>query len=128
MKRTFILLCLIFLFSWLLFASINFSIEDIVTKNDGFVYLKLKNNSNEIYYVKNPDDIFLTLYINNIKRAEFKIKYISQNFFFPDQTLYFKTNFKAIGSFKIKVIINKYKKIKETKYTDNSIEKVINGK
>lgn len=123
-----ILFSVMFIFiNLLLYPSINFGINKILVKENGFVFVELENKSTQNYHIKNPNYVFLSIYINNIKRAEYKIKYINKSFFKPNNILLFKTNFKAIGRFKIKAIINEKKLIKETDYNDNISEKEING-
>jgi len=128
MRKIVIFFVMIFFINLVLHATINFSINRILINENGFIFIELKNNSTQDYKIKNPNNIFLSIYINNIKRAEFSTKYINKSFFRPNSILLFKTNFKSIGSFIIKAVINEKRLIKESNYNDNILEKQINGK
>ncbi len=103
----------------------DFKVTDILVHIDKFIYIKINNNSNFNFQIKPElnEIIFLTIYINKLKRAEYKLKYIDKKLFTNNSTIFFKTNFRAQPSLNIKVEINREKTIPESNYINNSMEK-----
>ena len=107
----------------------DLEVENISLHKNGFVHITLKNKSP----VKIPvpptikEKIFLVIYIDNLKRAEYKLKYINPKLFLPNGLLRFRTNFRVPPGIKMKMKaeINKAKIIKELNYRNNRLEKVL---
>ena len=106
----------------------DFIVSDIVVRPNRFIYIKLHNRSNNSIEItkQQGEVIFLTLYINNIKRAEYKAKYLDKQLWLKNSTIFFRTNFRLIDALKIKVEINREKGIPESSLTNNTLEKSLN--
>jgi hypothetical protein len=106
----------------------DFVVSDILVRPNKFIYIKLQNrSSHSISLTKEQgEQIFLTLYINNIKRAEYKAKYLDKRLWQGNSTIYFRTNFRLIDQLKIKVEINRERAISESLFNNNSLEKSLN--
>ncbi len=106
----------------------DFIAADIMVKADQFIHIKLQNKSTVNYSVTEElkEKIFLTIYINNIKRAEYKIKYIDLNLFKPKGTILFRTNFRMQKGLNIKVEVNPLKVIPESNFLNNQLVKQLN--
>lgn len=104
----------------------DFKVTDILVHIDKFIYIKIDNNSNFNFQLKPElnEIIFLTIYINKLKRAEYKLKYIDKKLFTSNSTIFFKTNFRAQPNLNIKVEINIKKIIPESNYLNNFMEKI----
>jgi len=107
----------------------DFKVTDILVNTDKFIYIKINNDSNFNFQIrpKLNEIIFLTIYINKIKRAEYKLKYIDKKLFLGNSTIFFETNFRAQHNLSIKVEINKVKVIPELNYLNNSMEKILDN-
>jgi hypothetical protein len=106
----------------------DFIAADITVKADQFIHIKLQNKSTFNYSItpELKEKIFLTIYINNIKRAEYKIKYIDPKLFKPKGTILFRTNFRVQKGLNIKVQINRLKVIPESDFLNNQLIKQFN--
>lgn len=106
----------------------DFVVSDIVVRPNKFIYIKLQNRSSHSISLtkKQGELIFLTLYINNIKRAEYKAKYLDKRLWQGNSTIYFRTNFRLIDQLKIRVEINRERGIPESLFNNNSLEKNVN--
>lgn len=105
----------------------DFVISDILVLHQDFIYIKIENRSS-IPVLSSPEQLnkpFLVIYINNIKRAEYKFKYMDQRLFLPNSSINFRTNFRAQGNLQIKAEINGIKLIPESNYQNNIFIKVI---
>jgi hypothetical protein len=107
----------------------DFVVSDILVQGDGFLYIKLKNHSPTAVGIKpnQREKVFLTIYINNLKRAEYKIKYLDNKLFKPGGTILFRTNFRLQKSVTVRVEINSAKIIIEKNYANNRLAKQISG-
>jgi hypothetical protein len=103
----------------------DFIAADIMVEADQFIHIKLQNKSSVNYPITPElnEKIFLTIYINNIKRAEYKIKYIDPKLFKPKGTILFRTNFRMQKGLDIKVEINPLKVIPESDFLNNQLVK-----
>jgi len=103
----------------------DFIAADIMVEADQFIHIKLQNKSSVNYPITPElnEKIFLTIYINNIKRAEYKIKYIDPKLFKPKGTILFRTNFRMQKGLLIKVEINPLKVIPESDFLNNQLVK-----
>ncbi|UCH94368.1 MAG: hypothetical protein JSV88_29430 [Candidatus Aminicenantes bacterium] len=103
----------------------DFVVPGIVVQADQFIHIKLKNKSTTHYPItpELKEKIFLTIYINNIKRAEYKIKYIDPKLFKSGGTILFPTNFRMQKGLNIKVEINRLKVIPESDFSNNKLIK-----
>jgi hypothetical protein len=109
----------------------DFTVTDIFTKPDNFVQIKLQNRSATDVPIQPAlkEKIFLTIYIDNIKRAEYKLKYMDQRLFKKRGTVFFRTNFRTQKGMRLKVKahVNPQKIIKETNFLNNSLQKTLQG-
>lgn len=107
----------------------DFTVSDIIVDTNKFIYIKINNNSNFNFQIKPElnENIFLTIYINKIKRAEYKLKYIDKKLFLGNSTIFFKTNFRAQSNLNVEVEINKEKIIPESNYLNNFMEKKLSN-
>jgi len=103
----------------------DFIPADIMVKADQFIHIKLQNKSTVNYSItpELKEKIFLTIYINNIKRAEYKIKYIDAKLFRPKGAILFRTNFRMQKGLNIKVEVNRLKVIPESNFLNNQLVK-----
>lgn len=103
----------------------DFVVGDIKVMKDKFIYIKLRNRSGSDFKVTPAikEKIFLAIYINNIKRAEYKVKYIDPKLFKKKGAILFRTNFRIRTGLKIKVEINRLKIIPETDFSNNTLTK-----
>jgi hypothetical protein len=106
----------------------DFIAADIMVEADQFIHIKLQNKSTVNYSITPElnEKIFLTIYINNIKRAEYKIKYIDPKLFKPKGTILFRTNFRMQKGIDIKVEVNPLKVIPESDFLNNQLVKQLN--
>ncbi len=109
-------------------ASHDFAVTGIIKGSDHFVRVKLKNLSKDPVKITRElkEKIFLSLFINNIKRAEFKLKYIDPKLFRPGGSVLLRTNFRLPGGgqkVNIKVSLNPGKIIPERNYSNNTLGK-----
>lgn len=130
-KRVWIFLTLLFLYGVGGIIANNkpdFIVADLDVKKDRFIHIKLQNKSavNSLITPELKEKIFLTVYINNIKRAEYKIKYIDPQLFKPKGTVLFRTNFRMQKGLNIKIEINRLKVIPESNFLNNKLIKKLN--
>jgi hypothetical protein len=99
----------------------DFIAVDILVQADQFIHIKLQNKSagDCVIPPELKEKIFLTIYINNIKRADYKIKYIDSKLFKAKGTILFPTNFRVQKGLNIAVEINPLKVIPESDYLNN---------
>jgi hypothetical protein len=105
----------------------DFVVPDIVTQPDQFVHVILHNRSgvNCTIRPKLKEKIFLVLYINNVKRAEYKLKYLNPKLFKPNGKIRFRTNFRKQKGLKLRVVVNPLKIMQESNFSNNTKEKII---
>ena len=99
----------------------DFIISEILVQTDRFIHIKLQNKSTADCPISAElkEKIFLVIYINNIKRAEYKIKYIDSKLFKPNGVTLFRTNFRMQKGLNLKVEINLLKVIPESDFSNN---------
>ncbi len=110
----------------------DFTVTDVFAKQDNFIYIKLQNLSP---HGLNPtqitpgikEKIFLTIYIDNIKRSEYKLKYMDKRLFGKKSTILFRTNFRTQKGLElnVKAHVNPLKLIGETNFFNNTLGKKI---
>lgn len=99
-------------------------IKDIVVGSKGFIYIELENLGDDIpLQAEWQEKVFLTIYINNLKRAEYKLKYIDATLFKKQGKLLFPTNFRVPQKLEIKAVINEPPLFSETDVTNNELSK-----
>jgi hypothetical protein len=105
----------------------DFRVSDILVLNDKFIAITLENISGEKWNLtpEAKEQIFLTVYIDRIRRAEYKAKYLDQTLFLPKSRILFKTNFRLFQPLGIRVEINRDRFIPESDYQNNSLEKTL---
>ena len=103
----------------------DFKINDVLLLQDGFIALKIENSSSQDCLLPETvrDRIFLSLAINGVKRAEYKIKAMDPTIFLKSSFIIFKTNFRAGKPLKIRVEVNGEKAIPESDFNNNVLEK-----
>jgi hypothetical protein len=103
----------------------DFKASDIIVLQDGFIALKIENSSTQDYIVppQSREKIFLSLAINGVKRAEYKVKAIDPTIFLKSSFIVFKTNFRAGQPLKIRVEVNGEKAVPEIDFSGNILEK-----
>lgn len=107
----------------------DFIVSDIVVKPDQFIHIKLQNRSPVNVQVPGTikEKVFLSIYNNNIKRAEYKLKYMDQKLFKPKGTILFRTNFRMQKGLRIKVEVNPLKIIPESNFLNNTLSKQLDN-
>ncbi len=105
----------------------DFTVIDIIAKKDNFIYIKLQNLSIHDFPVTPglKEKIFLTIFINNVKRSEYKLKYIDKKLFLKKSAILFRTNFRMRKglNLKVKVQLNRLRIIHESNFLNNTLEK-----
>ncbi len=103
----------------------DFRISDALVLQDGFIALKIENSATQdvILPPQSREKIFLSLTINGIKRAEYKIKAIAPTIFLRSSFIIFKTNFRIGKPLKIRVEVNGEKAVPESDFSNNILEK-----
>ncbi len=111
---------------------VDFLVENIEIPENGFIHIKLANRSGSAITLSPQllEKTFVTIDINNIRRAEYKVKYIDRRLFQPQGRVLLRTNFRVQGQQRIKIVCNPQRIIEETNYNNNTLEKTIrpNGK
>ena len=105
----------------------DFVISDILVLHQDFIHIKIENRS-FVKVLSSQEQLnkpFLVIYINNIKRAEYKLKYMDQQLFLPNSRINFRTNFRVHGKMQIKAEVNGIKIIPESNYKNNILTKMI---
>lgn len=109
----------------------DFAVTEIFIKQDKFIHVKLQNLSAFDVPIQPElkEEIFLTIYIDDIKRTEYKLKYLDQKLFMKRSTIFFRTNFRVQKGLhlKIKIQLNPLKCINETNFLNNTMEKTLLG-
>lgn len=127
MKRALLFFFVIFYLNSILISAHNpdFIVSRILIGNNNFIYIELKNRSTQNCKITPElnEKIFLTIYINNIKRAEYKLKYINKKLFEKNSTILFRTNFRLKNQLNIKVEINIKRIIPESNFLNNILNK-----
>jgi hypothetical protein len=110
----------------------DFAVESIQIPANGFIHIKLANRSAAAVALSPQilEKTFVTVYINNIRRAEYKVKYIDRRLFQPQGRILLRTNFRIQGQQRIKIVCNQQRIFKEINFHNNILEKTIrpNGK
>lgn len=104
----------------------DFVIGDILTIDQGFIYIDIENRS-AVTVPITPELMekpFLVIYLNRIKRAEYRLKYLDPRLFQKNGRIRFRTNFRAQGDLQMKVEINGSRVISETNYQNNVFVKI----
>lgn len=103
----------------------DFIITEIIAKPNQFIYLKLMNRSNISVKIsqEQKEKIFIVIYINQIKRTEYKLKYIDAKLFQKNSTILMRTNFRFTTPIRMKIEINKARLIPESNYKNNALVK-----
>lgn len=101
----------------------DFLISDIQPLDQGFIYITIENRSPVTVHITPElmEKPFLVIYLNRIKRAEYRLKYLDPRLFQKNSRLRFRTNFRAQGDLQMKVEINGSRVITETNYQNNVI-------
>lgn len=103
----------------------DFRTSDILVLQDGFIALKIENSANTDFVLapQSRDKVFLTLAINGVKRAEYKVKAMDPTIFLKRSFIVFKTNFRSGQPMRIRVELNEEKAVPEADFSNNILEK-----
>jgi hypothetical protein len=108
----------------------DFAVTGIEAGPQGFIYIKLENRSPKALKPKTEsmEKAILTIYINNLKRAEYKLKYLDPQLFRAGGRISLRTNFMAGKELLLKVEFNGQRVIAESDYRNNVLIKGISFK
>lgn len=103
----------------------DFRTSDILVLQDGFIALKIENSANSDFALAPlaRDKVFLSLAINGVKRAEYKVKAMDPTIFLKRSFIVFKTNFRSGQLLRIRVELNGEMAVPETDFSNNILEK-----
>lgn len=104
----------------------DFAVTGIMV-NGGFVTIELKNKSTGAVPLTPAlkEKVFLIVYINNLKRAEYKIKYLDPKLFKKQGKILLRTNFRAQKPVNVRAEVNLLKVIPERNFSDNRLTKTV---
>jgi len=103
----------------------DFRTSDILVLQDGFIALKIENSAANDHALtpQAREKVFLSLAINGVTRAEYKVKTMDPTIFLRHSFIVFKTNFRAFQPLRIRVELNGEKALPETDFSNNILEK-----
>ncbi len=109
-------------------AAPDFAVTGIKGEKNNFVYIKLENRAPQPVKITPAlrEKIFLTIYIDNVKRAEYKVKHIDPKLFRGKSVVRLRTNFRfqsALVNRLFKIEVNPGKIIPEKNYRNNTLSK-----
>lgn len=128
LKKVFLVIFLALAFTYVFAeAPADFAVEAIQIPRNGFIHIKLANRSPNAVSLspQTMEKTFVTVYINNIRRAEYKVKYIDRRLFQPQGQILLRTNFRVQGPQRIKIVCNQQRIFKEINFSNNILEKTI---
>lgn len=104
----------------------DFCVTKIMVRG-GFVTIELKNKSTGDVPLTPAlkEKVFLIVYINNLKRAEYKIKYLDPKLFKKQGKILLRTNFRAQKPVNVRAEVNPLKVIPERNFSDNRLTKTV---
>ncbi|MCU0237249.1 MAG: hypothetical protein MUC72_09225 [Acidobacteria bacterium] len=119
------------LFLWLALTMLggadlpDFRTSDILVLQDGFIALKIENSADSDLALppQARDKVFLSLAINGVRRAEYKVKAMDPTIFLRRSFIVFKTNFRSGQPMRIRIELNSEKAVPETDFSNNILEK-----
>jgi len=105
----------------------DFAVRDIRIGLDGFLEILLENLSSYPVPVSKDQEekTFLTVYIQDERRAEYKLKYMPPGLFFPRGKAIWKTNFRFNHRVRVRTEINLPAVIAETIVENNRLAKIL---
>jgi hypothetical protein len=103
----------------------DFRTSDILVLQDGFIALKIENSAHSDHALAPQvlDKIFLSLAINGVTRAEYKVKAMDPTIFLKRSFIVYKTNFRSGKSMRVRVELNREKVVPESDFSNNTFEK-----
>jgi len=103
----------------------DFAITDIKLGPEGFLEIHIANRSAEIHEPANKENekTFLTITIEDVRRAEYKLKYMPLHLFQPLGKVTWKTNFRLGWSVRVHAQVKLPPLIPETRIEDNRLTK-----
>jgi hypothetical protein len=108
----------------------DFVVTDILRDKDSFICIKIQNLSPvdtdlSLITPETKEKIFLTIFINNTKRSEYKLKYMDMKLFKQRGSILFRTNFRLQQGpeLRVKAHINPQNIIQEINSINNTFEK-----
>lgn len=110
-------------------AKPDFKPGDILILADRFLAVRLQNDSGIVCTLdeRNRECIMLVIYINGIRRAEYKAKYLDPTLFQPHSSVIVRTNFRITADpLHIRAIVNPNRSLAEDRFQNNALEKVMN--
>lgn len=105
----------------------DFAVTDFIQHTDGFIYVKLENKSDTSLNLQEAvlNKIFLVIYIDSIKRAEYKLKYFDRQLFTAKSQVLFRTNFRSRSKIILRAEINMGRIFAESIFHNNILERSI---
>lgn len=110
----------------------DFAVTDILKDKDNFICIKIRNLSpfdtdTSQITTEAKEKIFLTIFINNTKRSEYKLKYMDMNLLKKNSTILFRTNFRLLQGpeLTVKAHVNPQTIIQEINSLNNTLEKKV---
>lgn len=103
----------------------DFKTGEVIVLEDGFIALKIENAAERDFPLPPEirDRIFLSLAINGVKRAEYKVKAVDATLFQKRSFIIFKTNFRAGQPLRLRVELNGERAVPESDFSNNVLEK-----
>lgn len=102
----------------------DFRTSGVLLVQDGFIALKIENSSPRDWMptAADRDKVFISLFINGIKRAEYQVKSVDPTIFLGHSLIVFKTNFRVITPLRIRVVCNGERALPESDFSNNTLE------
>lgn len=107
--------------------SADFAVSDLKLGPDGFLEVHLCNRAAERIHLAGEvmEKAFLTVSIQDVPRAEYKLKYIPAVLFAPGGKTVIKTNFRFSQSVKVTAVVNIPSIIPESRTQDNRLTRFL---
>lgn len=106
-------------------SAADFKIEDMKIGDEGFLIISLANADHQPVHVteEQKNKTFLVVYIDDLRRAEYKLKYIPESLFAARGRAEWKTNFRLDANARVRAEINLPPIISEIRLRDNRMDK-----
>lgn len=111
-------------------ADYDFAVSEIIIKPDKFLYVKLENLSGKplLLTADLKEKTALIIYINDVKRVEYKFKYFNPAFFSQKNSILHRTNFRLSDKeIKVKATFDPLLQIAEKNRQNNTLIQSFKG-